>query len=40
MGIALGAIGMAGCAVARMFGMAAGGRVIGRIPRRAPGDGA
>jgi hypothetical protein len=39
MGIALGAVGMAGCAVACMFGMPAVGSVIGRIRRGAPGDG-
>jgi hypothetical protein len=39
MGIAVGAIGMAGCGAVCMFGMAVTGRVIGRIRRRPRGDG-
>jgi hypothetical protein len=39
MGIALGAIGMAGCAPACMSGMALAGRAIGRIRRGPRGDG-
>jgi hypothetical protein len=39
MGIALGLIGMAGCAAVCMLGMAVAGRVIGRIRRGPRGDG-